>query len=177
MFGDRELYFFYQDAFNNSEINKDRDNLLRLVWYNDVYRDLGARYRDGSCYIIRKGIDREITHDISNSVLIDRLTHQEKAEQFNTRSIFYSYDTYTMYSTYAAVCGCISVVVPPPGLAISEWYPRSEDRYGIAYGEANIPWAIETRELLLNRIATDKESEDYMLQRFVQKCSDWLESK
>ena len=169
-YGRDELYFFFQDAFNDPSINQMHDNRLTLYWMNEEYYDRGYQSRSGSCYLMKKGAGREIQHDLSQSVLIDGMTHSEKADQFNVRERFYSYDLYTMYSHYAACCGCIPIIVPDPCVSKSEWYPNEEDRYGIAYGEDDIPWAIETRPALMARLRERRLEEDRMLDDFITKC-------
>jgi hypothetical protein len=171
-YGSGELYFFYQDVFNDADINPDPDNRLTLMWYNDAYQDTHRDTRNGSCYLLRKGAGRTISHDLSSSVLIDSLSHSEKAHLFNIKEYLYSYDLYTMYATYAAACGCIPVIVPEAGLSKLDWYPNEEDRYGLAYGEEDIGWAIETRTALLDRLKARREAEDEMLLAFVRKCFD-----
>lgn len=171
-----ELYFFYQDAFNDAALNPDADNLLRVSWMmNNVYQKRNYGERHGSCYAIRKGKDRKIVHDLADSACIDNLSHQEVSSLFNSKKFFYSYDPYTMYTTYAAVCGCIPIVIPVEGLSKEEWVPMDR-RFGIAYGaeEGEINWAIGTRDNLLDRIEEQNKNEDIMVSRFVSKCESFF---
>lgn len=61
---------------------------------------------------------------------------------------FYSYDPIACYSQLAALCGCVSVVVPRPGLTKEEWLTEPGMTYGVAYGEADIPNAMATAHLV-----------------------------
>jgi hypothetical protein len=169
-YGADDLFFFFQDAFNDPTINPDPDSRLVLAWHNDVYRDFGGSARRGTCYLLRKGKDRSLVHDVEGSILIDDLSHAHKAELFNRCERFYSYDPYTMYSQYAAMCGCVPVVVPQPGVSEETWLPSEEDRYGLAYGEDRIAWAIATRPALFERMSREIQAEEDMIARMVAKC-------
>jgi hypothetical protein len=175
-YGPGELYFFIVDAFDDPALNPSRDNRLTLQWTNEVYSDRGGQ-RSGSCYLMRHGEERSISHDARGSVPIDALSHTEKADAFNRYARFYSYDPYTFYLWYAAICGCIPIVVPEPGLSKEAWKADEEDRYGIAYGEEDIGWAVATREKLLDKLRRRRVDEDRMVRAFVAKCTDWFRAR
>jgi hypothetical protein len=143
-----------------------------VVWINEVYRQTNFGEREGSAWLERKGKGRPMVHDLSQSVCVDDMSHEERAEVFNQRTHFYSYDLYSMFGVYAALCGCVPIVVPDPGLAKEQWTPEERDRYGIAYGHDDIPWAIATRPQLLERLREVREEEDAMLRRFVARCAE-----
>ena len=108
-------------------------------------------------------------HNLSDWVLIDGLSHQEIAKIFNECKYFVSYDLYTMYSVYAAMCGCISIVVPMDGLSKEAWRPEPERRYGIAYGEDDIEFAISTRNLLLEELDRQEAENLETVKLFIEK--------
>lgn len=169
-FGRDDLIFFYQQAFADPAMGGHADNLLTLTWWNDAYSNRHLPDRSGSAYLVRKGKGRALVHDPTDSICIDALSHEKKAVVFNKSTYFFTYDPYTLYSRYAAICGCIPVVIPPDGLSKEEWVPSEEDRYGLAYGVKEIPWAIATRDLLLERIVQERAEEDAMLHAFIAKC-------
>ena len=176
-YGPNELYFYVVEPFNDPSINPDSDNRLTLQWTNEVYRDEGRPGRQGSCYLMRHGSGRPLSHDLADSVSIEHLSHAGKAEEFNRRERFYSYDPYTFYLWYAAICGCIPIVVPEPGVPIETWKEKKEDRYGIAYGEEDIPRAVATRGLLLAKLRERRQTEDEMVAAFIAKCKHWYRSR
>lgn len=176
-YGPGELYFFIVDAFDEPDINPSPDNRLTLQWVNEIYRDRGGRQRSGSCYLMRHGAGRSLTHDVHDSVPIDALSHAEKADMFNRCERFYSYDPYTFYLWYAAICGCIPIVVPEPGVSKQAWKTEEADRYGIAYGEDDIAWAVTTREKLLDKLCRRRTEEDRMVRAFIAKCTDWYRTR
>jgi hypothetical protein len=101
---------------------------------------------------------------------VDDVSHEERAAIFNRVEYVYSYDLYTMYSRYAAICGAVPVIIPEPDLPRDQWVPREEERYGLAYGVEEVPWAINTRDLLLQRLEEERRDEDRMLREFVESC-------
>lgn len=174
-YGAGELYFYYQEAFNDIKINPNPDNKLQvLMVLDDIYKQKNFGERKGTCYILRKGQNREMVHDTNESILIDGLSHEEIAKVFNSVEMCISYDLHTMYSSYAALCGCINVVVPEENLSKEEWRPEEERRYGVAYGFDDIEHAIETRSkvlpLLQKKVKESKES----VRNFIVKCDDFF---
>ena len=169
-FGRHDLLFHYQDPFHDPGLGGDADDRLTLTWWNAAYRQVNFGERTGSAYLIKKGHGRPILHDLADSVLVDPLDHRGKAQAFNRARYFYTYDPFTLYSRYAALCGCIPIIVPVPGMTREQWVPREEERYGLAYGEEDIGWAVATRPLLLRQIADEQAAEAVMLETFIRKC-------
>lgn len=173
-FGENDLFFYYDKAYDDGRFNRHPDNLLLIISQRDeVYKVTNHGKREGTCYLLRKGYRRKIVHDLTNSVLIDGLSHEDTAKVFNQVEYCFSYDTYTMYILYAAMCGCIPVVIPEEGVSKEEWQPNEENRYGIAYGFEDRAYAIETRPLLLKRLEKQERESDESVKRFVQKCKGY----
>lgn len=173
-FGSNELFFHHQLAFLDKKIPINKSSQLRLRWIrDDIYKDRKLEGREGACRLIGKGkrigLDK-IPDD--GSVLIDGLSHEEKANVFNRTKFFYSHDPYTMHCFYAAICGCIPIVIPVPGVGKEEWRQNIEDRYGVAYGEDDIHWAVRTRHLLIKRVYDEQKAENEMIQNFLRIVSE-----
>jgi hypothetical protein len=123
-FGPNDRFFFAQPAFNDPKLNPDESNLLKMVVLrDDMYRQTNFGPRRGTCYFLRKGKGRPIVHDLTDSQCVDGLSHEQLVEVFNRVEMCISYDPYTVYSYYAALCGCVSVIVPLEGISKEEWYP------------------------------------------------------
>lgn len=168
-FGSKDLFFYYQEQFNDWQLNPDKQNHLRVVeLMRDVYRNTNTGERAGTCFMVRKGKNRTLDQHDDNALPVDGLRHQELANVFNRCKYFVSYDLNTMYSRYAAMCGCIPIVIPEPELAKELWRPELEARYGIAYGWDDIPWAIETRELLFEQLDKLACSNEKSVEKFVE---------
>lgn len=145
-YGKDELTFFFDDYCLEPGLPVDAENKLFVLSLNSCYRPEGSEQRSGSCYMMRKGKGRKIVHDLSDSVQIDGLSHYETARIFRKSKYFFSYDELTLYSQYAALCDCISVVIPDKFNCREEWVEKHPiSKYGIAYGLDDIEHAIQTR--------------------------------
>ncbi|MBN2318262.1 MAG: hypothetical protein JXR49_04260 [Acidobacteria bacterium] len=170
-YGEKELYFYYQDIFNTEEVAGDTNSKLYFnVYLDNVFRQTNFGDRDGICFIVRKGKNRKIRHDLSKGVVIDSLANHEIASIFNKVQYCISYDPYTFYVRYAAICGCIPVVIPEDGVDKKSWQPVEELTYGIAYGEEDIQSAIDTRNLLIDFMEKEKEKGRIETGKFAEKC-------
>ena len=169
----REEVFYFQAPFIEHIPWISPENLLRLQWYrDDIFKDPGDVERSLICRMIRKGTSTaDIPLDAAkDAVLLDGKSNEEIAETFKRSALFYCHDPYTMYCDYAAICGCLPIVIPKIGISIDDWRPE-EDRRGIAYGDSpeQLDWARRTREGLLNRIADLRSQEDAMLDHFIDR--------
>lgn len=173
-YGADDRYFFYQQAFNDPALNPDADNLLRTMFVrDDIYRHDNHGPRQGSCHLIRKGKGRPFVHE-ADSILLDGMSHAEMAAVFNRVRCCISYDTYTMYSLYAAMCGCISIVVPEEGVSKEQWYPDERDRYGMAYGMDDIEHAERTGPLVLPRLKEQEDEANRSVRHFIARCEQYF---
>ena len=166
---DEELFFYYaknfageyKSFFNSVEKHESRKLFtLDIKW--DVYKNKGIplEKRRLKCHMFRKYENQPFVHD-KDSICIDNLPHEKVAKIFNKSKIFISYDLYSFYSVYAALCGCISIVVPKKGLSREEWMKHEGRRYGIAYGFDDIEHALNTRDKLVEYLKKrEKESID-----------------
>ncbi len=171
-YGQGELYFYYQEYFNNESLNPNRNNLLRLVHVrHDIYYNRNLQNRTGSCYTIRKGKGKPLQHDLKGSILIDNFTLKQIGDVFNKCEYFYSYDTKTSYSRYAVLCGCKSIVIPDDGVSAEQWQPEEFMRYGIAYGVDDLEYTEKTKHLVLGVMKRMEEDNDEMVINFVAKCN------
>lgn len=170
-FEEDDLFFYYQKAFLEGGNITNIGGELRIVYLHEAYKNESNPDREGTCYILRKGKGRDIIHDLDNSVLIDGLSHTEIAKIFNSSKTFVSYDMYTMYSRYAAACGCLSVVVPELEMDKYSWRPEEMLRWGIAYGFDDVEWAITTQNKVLPAlIDEEKYANQTSIVNFIKKC-------
>lgn len=167
-FGSNDLFFYYHSYFNDWDLNPYEEHQLRIVeLQSDVYKNPNYSERSGQCYMVRKGQNRELDYHEPDSKIVDGLSHRELAKVFSKYKYFICYDLYTMYCRYAAMCGCIPIVVPEEGLSKEEWRPEVANRFGIAYGWDDIPWALETSGNLLDFLAEVDRDNVNSLNKFV----------
>ena len=165
-----DLFFHYHDVYLPSdEIYRDSTE-LRVVIPNPIYRQTNYGERRGICYLLRKGRDRIDHSHPPDAILVDPLSHAEKARIFNQCELFLSYDDRTMYSAYAAMCGCRSVVIPRPGVAIDEWDPSGTARLGVAYGLVDQQRGLESVPQLFHLLEKWTEESSESVAKFVVRC-------
>lgn len=168
-FGSNDKFYFYNPAFNDPPL-APKTHHLRVSYLDPAYTQWNFGPRSGTAYLVRKGRGRPLSAHPPDAICVDELSHQECAEVFNRVERLYSYDSYSYYAVFAALCGCTPVVVPEPGVAEEEWEPDEERRLGIAYGEARIPWAKSTREALRQSVARARAVEDASVSAFIEAC-------
>lgn len=160
--------FFAAGAFSDEPARTGGAPRLAYWKINPAYRNKGYATRSGSCYMLRKGKDKPIAHDLRNSVCLDGKSHAEIAEAFNRAEVFYCYDEMTLYSEFAALCGCPSVVIPGLFRDQAEYMAaRKLARYGVAYGAENLDHARNTLHLVEGVLREREEENLETIRNFV----------
>ncbi len=172
-FGEDDLFFYYQKAFLSGADITNIGGELKIIYLHEAYITEGTYARDGTCYILRKGKGRNIVHNLDDSTLIDGLSHIEIAAIFNRSRVCISYDMYTMYSRYAAACGCLSIVIPDPAMDKYHWRPEENLRWGIAYGFDDVEWARTTQNKVLPALINEEQNINQIsIVNFTKKCEE-----
>lgn len=174
-----QFFFFTEYCLDNPALPKiSPENRLFVFDINKHYTDDKNYERNGSCYMLRKGSNKNITHDLTNSICVDNLAHAEMAETFKKSKYFYCYDELTLYSQYAALCGCISVVIPDKGGNRDVWEEKNPaGRFGVAYGTENIEHAINTMHKLRLYFEHTKEESIASIKNFVISSKSRIQTK
>lgn len=179
-YGTGELYFDYNNFAVDFSLPGSRLSNLKLHVEHmplDIYNTVAAlpeAERTGSAYCMRKGAGRMIVHDIADSVLIDSMSHEEIAAIFKRVKTFFSYDPYTAYSCFAALCGTDVIIIPEEGVSKEQWYPDEEMRYGLAYGYGELDFARLTRKKLHERIVKSERNSYGLVKEFVQETKKYF---
>lgn len=178
-YGRNELLFKFNSAIKDfiypGSVTSNHE--LKVIHYPLEYYNNNAKVtRSGYAYCIRKGRGKTFIKDHADDVLIDNLTHKQIAEVFKRCEYFISYDTYTAYSIFAALCGCKSVVVGDSGVSKTDWYPHEEDRYGIAYGMDDTPWACQSMSKVYERVLSEEAKSRDNVAIFVEECNRYFQN-
>lgn len=152
-------------------INEDNCIIIKHIM-SDIYKHLNSASRGKTCYMKRKGEQwgQSFDQHPQDSICIDGKSHQEIFDIFNDCHTFYCYDPHTYYSTYASMCGCDSIVVPPKTLPKEDWKNSIEETYGIAYGIDDLERARKTRPLMLDCIKNQYNSNIKNTLKFIKLC-------
>jgi hypothetical protein len=141
--------------------------------------------RSGRCYLI-KGEEyitgQPIYHtsldtNLDNYWMYDENKMKYLAEMFNKHEIFFTYNTQTFISVLAALCGCVSIIIPHPDTSKEKLLNFPQNKFGISYGFDDIQHSIDTLHLVKENVESCLLNNKKQLKHFVSDCYSWLENK
>lgn len=177
-FSKGEIQFAYERVIQPLEYEGFRSSELVLKIRHipfDIYNMEGAESpesRHGTAYCVRKGlVQKNIHEDPQGFICVDGLPHKEIAKIFKRVEFFVSYDSDTLYSWLAPLCGAKSVIAPS-----NEHLDHQKKIYrnqpGIAYGFEDLSRASKTVGSLVSEL---KEVEALNLESVKRFASFWAE--
>lgn len=141
--------------------------------------------RSGRCYLVKgeEYLEGQPTYHNSSDTNLDNYWAYEGdrmlylAEMFNKHEIFFTYNTQTFISVLAAMCGCISVIIPHPNTDKEKVLRFPQNKFGVSYGFEDIDHSISTLHLVEENLQSCLlDNRDY-LKQFRVDCYNWLETK
>lgn len=167
-----DLFIAFREIFNNNILNPKGITVTLYNFDFELYKNTNDKKRIGCCYIIRKGIHRNDLPDFFDGPIIDNMTEKEIVKVFNQCQYCISYDTQTFYSTIAAICGCISIVIPEKGKNRADYLKKDDEVYGVAYGktEKELKYAEETKDKMRRKIDSYSRDNEDNMNIFIQSC-------
>jgi hypothetical protein len=169
-----DLVYWYMDYYYADYLGQRENQLFISEFHSDIFVD-HKWDRKGSCYTIRKANPTTLIHPKDSFFIPFNAAGDLKGlvELFNRTEKFYCYDNYTFLFTQAAMCGCISIVIPDGTKTKEEWLNGSRlYKYGIAYGEEDIPRALETLPLMFEEINQINLEMNKEVIKFAQHCNN-----
>ncbi|KAI9003932.1 hypothetical protein DFJ74DRAFT_694172 [Hyaloraphidium curvatum] len=194
--GWEDMVACYMAGFCSELAHKDPVYLRVSDHYPDYSRGLPSddRPRKGTIYFARKTgwragnrtvtlpeIDPAAEARARGAFLLD--PHEGKRrrlELFSRAAKFVTRDPLTYRAVEAASVGCPAVVEKVPGVTKEEWLATAEDefKYGIAYGEEDLPWAKSTLNMVKEQLMKRRRAEDAHLDEFVRRVlQKWYSDK
>lgn len=134
--------------------------------------------RCGTCYTLRKSYDKIKRNELGELELpysgveipYSGYSLDYLLILFSNKEVFYSYDSKTALSLFAAMCGCVSIVIPNDNVSKEEWHEFNPlFKYGIAYGVEDIKWATDTSHMVLPYLLAQKEESIKTVAAFAAK--------
>lgn len=173
IFGKNDLIYKYSDFFEVNANTKINGFLRCVETKKDFFVNLNLE-RKGSCYLVKKGkLDNKqlIYHPHDSLNIDDFISDDYLLEVFNKKETFISYDTATYHNIQAALCGCITIVIPDENMSKSEWVNKHIIvKYGIAYGIDDIQWAKDTMKLVKNELQKFEDECEKSVDEYIEKC-------
>jgi hypothetical protein len=141
--------------------------------------------RSGRCYLIKGEeyiSDQPLYHNSSDTNLDNYWAYNSGrmhylAEMFNKHEVFFTYNTQTFISVLAALCGCISVILPHPNTSKEKLEKIPQNKYGVAYGFEDIQHSIDTLPLVKENLESLLQDHKKHLKQFTSDCYTWLQNK
>jgi hypothetical protein len=180
---DNKLYTLskYFDVLPNQKL----DGYMPMLNIDfDIFKNYNLP-RSGRCYLI-KGEEyisgQPLYHNNSDTNLDNYWSYGENkmkylAEMFNKHEIFFTYNTQTFIANLAALCGCISVVLPHPKTSREKIHKFPQNKYGVAYGFEDIQHSIDTLPLVKENLESLLQDHKKHLKQFTSDCYTWLKDK
>lgn len=169
---ENDLVICYRLEFNDWELNPDGKVVFCTYFDTELYKQTNFGERNGTCYVIHKGKNRTDLPKNFDGIIVDNLTEKEKVRVFNQCERCISYDTQTAYSEIAALCGCLSIIIPEEGKGISDYRNNNDKRYGISIGlsENQIKYAMSSIEELECWIKNSMNDSKSNVEKFIDFC-------
>jgi hypothetical protein len=154
----KEKIYQYNGFFTKNTIYKNSKELVYFEPNIDKFFNKGINRKKEDCILIKKGQSKNI---IKNGLILDDIIYSNSFksideimfDKFNEYERFISYDTSTYHSIQAALCGCISIVIPEEGVSKEDWIKNQPLlKYGVAYGFDDIEWAISTQNMVRDHL-------------------------
>jgi hypothetical protein len=171
-----DLVYWYMDYYYNDYLGQKDNQLFISEFHSDIFKNVEYK-REGNCYTIRKANPSILIHPKDSYFIPFEAAGDLTglANLFNRTEKFYCYDNYTFLYTQAAMCGCVSIVIPDGTKTKEEWLNGSRlNKYGIAYGEEDIPRAIETLPMMFNEIEKVKLEMHKNVIKFIRHCQNYF---
>lgn len=178
-YGKDDLFICYDGVFNDYQLNPDCREVTLQYFNHDIYKRWNYGYREGSCFLIRKGVIRSDLPSTVPGVIIDELSEEEKVEVLNKCRYFYSFDPQTSYGYVAAVCGCLPIYVPEPGKKREDYLGKKTKGWGIAYGTSKeeLEFARRTYKEMLAYLESFNTDNLKNVHKFLDYCQEYFQGR
>lgn len=175
--GADDLFICYREVFNDYTLNPTCRQVQLQHFNHDLYKRTNFGHREGNCFIIRKGNTRSDLPETVSGIILDSLPDEEKVKVMNQCEYCYSFDTQTFYSTVAAICGCVSIVIPEQGKTRADYLSEGEKGWGIAYGTSpeELEFAKRTQTELKAWIDSFEVNNHENVKKFIEYCQEHFE--
>lgn len=175
VYGKHDLVYKYWDYFEAPDESAVKGHLRMISGKLDIFHDKGMQ-RSGECFLVKKGLGKVLDKHAPDSINIDRFISDEYlADLFNRSERFISYDSMSYHSIQAALCGCVSVIIPDDGVTKEEFMKKVPlTRYGVAYGMDDIDHAVRTIHLLRQEVQRTEDEGLDMMRAFIRDCERYV---
>lgn len=172
IYADTDMVYKYANYFGAPDESKVIGELRAFDLQLNFWMNFN-RPRNGEAYLVRKGHYKSQDKHQPGSQRIDGYDNYNMREVFNNKEIFISYDSECFTSVLAALCGCTSVVIPKDGISGADWKNKFPYfKFGVAYGLGDIQWAVDTKHLVKEHLASLEVESLELTKQFIRDCKE-----
>jgi hypothetical protein len=193
LYPEEDKFYTFHKYWNVLDSQRIDGELSVIEVNHDIFFNQNKK-REGRCYLIKGNLDTEEERSIHNSsdFCIDSVFYNipddQKmlflAELFNEKEYFISYTPFTFMSVLAAMCGCISIIIPKNeygGKPFDKEKWKNEiwcAKPGLAVGLEEVPYAIETNGDVVSNVKHYEEvTQTNQIKTFIEDSYIWLAEK
>jgi hypothetical protein len=172
---EKDLWFWYIPNYITDKYNKDKDNFLYIgEQHRDIFFNMGLK-RSGTCWTLRKAQGQINESDYihpKNSTFIPYHSAGDivgLSNLFNSKELFYCYDSYTFLAIQALMCGT-DAVVQSNKISKEDFIKGYELNKYVAFGVDDLPRARSLRSEFESHLDILEEKSKQQLEEFVHKC-------
>jgi hypothetical protein len=174
VYDENDLIYKYSEYFKAPDESKVKGILTTFDAKMDIFYDMNLE-RSGECYFIHKSKRKKLDKHSIDSINIEGLSNEDLSKVFNTTEIFICYDNMTFRSIQAALCGCISVIIPDGEMEREDFLRKSKlHKYGIAFGLDDIQHAKETKDKVNKYLIYLQEKCEKLVDSYLEDCYDYF---
>lgn len=175
IYGPKDLVYKYTKAYKVPDESRVNGILTVMNTNSNLFKDLGNTRTHDTCYLVRKGSRKPLNAHPGNAFCVDdyhaKGGDDYLVEMFNKYNTFISYDHATYISIQAALCGCLSIIVPEEGVTKEQWkLTEPFHGYGRSYGFDDYEWARTTQVLLKEAVYVTIDQSIEQTKHMIQAC-------
>jgi hypothetical protein len=167
-----DLVFKYSPFF---EYEDKIDGHMRCTFIDyEMFKNTNQIRDIESMFFVKKG-GMNNKHHPDDSIDFSRFDSNWAiaAQMLNRCKYFYCYDNECFWVTLAALCGCITIVIPntnTPSSLWKEYFPFN--KYGIAFGVDEKQWAIDTISNVKDHCVDVQKQDLQTVANFINICDN-----
>jgi hypothetical protein len=170
VYSNSDLVYKFADIFKAPDESKVSGILTAFELHFDLFKNMNIM-RNGSCYIVKKGAGKPLTWHDKNAINVEGRDNAALAYLFNACETFISYDDACFLSVQAAMCGCLSIVVPKDGMSKEDWHNKyPAHKYGIAYGADDVIFALATQSKVIPNLQEMEKETLTQAKAFIERA-------
>jgi hypothetical protein len=172
LLNEKDLIYKFSPFFKYDGID---NGILRTTFIDyDIFYNKKMERKYKECFLVKKGGINNIYHS-NDAINLAQYQHdwEQASDILNQCERFFCYDNECFWVTLAALCGCISIVIPNKNINSDQWKESFPfNKYGIAFGMDEESYARETIHLVKDYCISVQTEDLKSVQKLIKDCED-----